>query len=146
MADTCCETCPRCRGLKGGPAFVDTADSGWYEPFIPCSLCKGEGTLTAEQMQRYEEGRWHREKRLARGESLRQCAHRLGVSPAAVSAYESRLGPCPFATPPRRSPPMPSLTRLFRRWFPRRAKPLPVDVFDRRGGLRNLCHTLGFDE
>lgn len=80
--------CPRCKGRKGGPAFIDGATGGSFDPFLACDLCKGEGAVSAQTVTWHEAGRAHYQARVARGESLMECATRLGIGVAELSGAE----------------------------------------------------------
>lgn len=81
--------CPRCNGARTSAAFISLADgSSRYAPALPCSLCKGVGTVGAQAAAWFYVGRAHYEARVARMESVRECAKRLSVSPSELSAME----------------------------------------------------------
>lgn len=80
--------CPRCTGDGGYHAFVHRAD-GCSEEYLTCDLCRGDGKISDEVVGWLKEGSDHRNERVARDESLRECARRLGVSPALISAMET---------------------------------------------------------
>jgi hypothetical protein len=90
-------TCPQCNGRKGSTAFLDGYDpktgrsKGWTE-WTVCSLCKGVGTLPAEEaatvIARREKGEALRQDRIARGLSQREEAKRLGITPMELNARE----------------------------------------------------------
>lgn len=80
--------CPRCAGDGGYHALVHRKD-GCSEEYLTCDLCKGEGKIPAEVAAWLKEGSDHRNERVAREESLRECARRLGVPAALISAMET---------------------------------------------------------
>lgn len=82
------EQCPRCHGKGTFAAFVDTATDGWYDPAIKCDLCKGTGSIAAQIVEWLEIGRAHYERRIARDESIMECARRLGIRAAELSSME----------------------------------------------------------
>lgn len=82
------DKCPRCTGDGGYYALVTRA-TGCTEEYLTCLLCKGDGQISAEVVGWLKEGSDHRNARVARDESLRECAKRLGVSPALLSAMET---------------------------------------------------------
>ena len=95
MGDTI--TCKFCHG-KGfvGPVFVDRSDgTGELLERIECTHCGCTGVWDAEHLARYEAGRAHRQERIAREESLRECASRLGISPAQLCNFEQGRAPLP---------------------------------------------------
>ena len=55
---------------------------------MPCADCDGTGQWSAERLELYERGQRYREQRVLRGESLREAAKRLGVSPTQLSNFE----------------------------------------------------------
>lgn len=81
-------TCPRCTGDGGYYALVTRA-TGCAEEYLTCDLCKGDGKISDEVAGWLKEGVDHRNARVARDESLRECARRLGLSPALISAMET---------------------------------------------------------
>ncbi len=89
-------TCKRCDGAgQIGPIHVHKADGKheWRES-MPCPDCDGTGQWSAERLELYERGQRHRDHRIMRGESLREAAKRLGISPAQLSAFEQgKAGP-----------------------------------------------------
>jgi len=92
--------CPRCRGRGTFNAFVSRSDgSGGYEEGIRCAHCRGASLVSDTQKRWMDRGALCRLDRVKRGESLMQAAHRLGLSPATVSAMEQgRENPSPLET------------------------------------------------
>jgi hypothetical protein len=97
--------CPRCEG-KGwvGPVHINRGDKPheWRER-MDCSLCKGTGQIDDDTRAGVEFGKRFRDMRIARGESIRECAKRLGLSTAELSGLEQGRGGMtawhhPFAT------------------------------------------------
>jgi hypothetical protein len=80
--------CPYCDGRGSTSAFVDTGDSGWYDPNLPCSLCRGSGHISQRTAVWLIIGQEHSRKRKARDESIRECARRLGIRAAELSGME----------------------------------------------------------
>lgn len=80
--------CPECEG--GGPfiALVKPRRGPCRTEFVECQACKGTGEIDEEQARRIEEGRRLMKERIARGESLREAAVRLGVSVVKLSQLE----------------------------------------------------------
>lgn len=90
-------TCPRCEGRKGGPAFLGGPTGSHFDPFFPCDMCKGKGEVLDHVAKWFAVGRVHYRERLARGESLRECARRLGFGLAELSSMEhGRADPAPL--------------------------------------------------
>lgn len=84
--------CPCCNGRKTFDAFIDYADpdgsrQGEFRR-MTCQTCGGTGTVTEDVAHAIARGRKYREARMARGESLRECAQRLGISAADLSRVE----------------------------------------------------------
>lgn len=77
--------CPRCNGAGAYRALV--CPSGELRD-ITCSLCGGARELSDEQALRLEDGARMRRERIDRGESLREAARRLGISPSDLSRLE----------------------------------------------------------
>lgn len=80
--------CPRCTGDGGYHALVHRKD-GCSEEYLECFLCHGNGNISPEVAAWLEEGAAHRNARVARYESLLECARRLGVRPSLISAMET---------------------------------------------------------
>lgn len=91
--------CPSCGGRKYSSGFVDGSapngrEFGYYTDRLPCSTCDGAGIVTAQMLEWLRIGTRHRKARVDRQESIRQCADRLGISPADISSMEhGRLDP-----------------------------------------------------
>ena len=81
--------CPDCKGAKmlsanlGGPP--DMPAVAWFT----CGRCAGQGVVTPELDRWWEAGRLHRERRIARKESLRDCAARYSLPLATVCDLEN---------------------------------------------------------
>lgn len=87
MAETC-ETC----GGEGstGPVHINRGDAPHeWRGSMPCHDCDGTGQWTAERHARWQAGQKMRAERLARGESLREAAKRMGITPAKLSVTEA---------------------------------------------------------
>jgi len=79
--------CPDCKGKKKIMAFVDGQDFNGVEE-LNCLRCKGYGEID-EDMERWMKiGGVHRTWRVAQWESLAECAKRLGMGAADLSAME----------------------------------------------------------
>lgn len=90
--------CPSCSGKGTTAAFVDTETRGWFDPSLPCSLCRGTGKISEQQMAWRTAGRIHYRERVARQESIMECAQRLGIRSAELSAMEhGRADPAPLS-------------------------------------------------
>lgn len=89
-------TCPRCGGSKRSEAFVDGPRFHGIR-LVDCAMCKGAGVVTAWQFEWWQAGQNHYRARVDRGESVRECARRLGISAADLSGMEhGRLDPAPI--------------------------------------------------
>ncbi len=82
------DQCPRCRGDGGYHAIVTRA-TGCTEEYLQCHLCAGAGRISDEVVEWLKVGSEHRNQRVERLESLRECAKRLGISAALLSAMET---------------------------------------------------------
>lgn len=81
--------CPHCDGFGANAAFIRHANGeGSYDPALRCDLCSGTGTVSRQTINWLSVGRTHRDARVGRGESVMECARRLGLTPAALSAME----------------------------------------------------------
>lgn len=85
-------TCPCCDGRGSNAGFICYADGSGtrsqYDEAITCDLCKGVGKIAKQIAQWLEIGRAHYLNRVARDESVMECAKRLGLRPSQVSAME----------------------------------------------------------
>lgn len=98
-------TCPTCDGTgKTGPVHINRGEQPheWRES-MPCLTCAGNKTIHNDKAIAMEFGRAARNKRVARGESLREASKRYGMSPAELSGLERGDGGMaawehPFAT------------------------------------------------
>ena len=83
-------TCQRCNGHgMVGPAHINRGDKPHTWEMIRCTSCGGSGYWTARQAIAARNGEEIRRRRIERGESLRDAARRLGMSPAELSAVEN---------------------------------------------------------
>lgn len=86
--------CPSCNGAKGSEGFLicDTRKSSaeWKSgpQWFPCTLCRGEGTITDEQEQWRLRGLAMRAARLAADRSLTEEAKRRGMKVSMLSDME----------------------------------------------------------
>ena len=55
---------------------------------VRCSICKGDGRISAAPAALMAQGKNWRDARVARGETLLEMSRRLGMSPADLSAIE----------------------------------------------------------
>lgn len=84
--------CSRCSGrgftLKLLRIRTESAglDCQWHKS--DCATCRGGGEIDRETYERIERGHALREARIARLESLRDAAARLGVTPERLSQIE----------------------------------------------------------
>ncbi|WP_316176282.1 hypothetical protein [Bradyrhizobium sp. SZCCHNRI1073] len=79
--------CPDCKGKKQMMAFVDGQDfNGVAE--IACLRCRGSGEVCEDTERWMKIGGIHRTWRVAQWESLAECANRLGMGAAELSAME----------------------------------------------------------
>lgn len=86
--------CPHCKGAGHVAALVCGASGSRYDPTWRCGTCKGEGRLSATVAGWLAVGRTHYKARVARGESVRECARRYGIGAAELSGMEhGRLDP-----------------------------------------------------
>ena len=86
--ETSLAQCPDCRGKGTISAFVDWEGGGEFREGIRCHGCGGTGRVTAQRIIWRGAGKQHRDARVARMESLRDCAARLGVSAVELSDIE----------------------------------------------------------
>ena len=89
--------CPSCDGRGSSAGFICFADGSdqrsGYNDAIQCSLCRGAGSISLETAERFRIGREHYKARVARDESLMECAKRLGLKPSELSAMEHGRAP-----------------------------------------------------
>lgn len=82
-------TCPGCNGIKTSVAHIHKRPietSEWR--IVPCTVCHGDGTITAAHTERIAQGKALRRQRLARRMTLLDAAKALGMSAAAYSRME----------------------------------------------------------
>ena len=77
--------CPDC---KGEGKMFGFGCPGFRPMELPCNTCEGTGQVDAAYVARKAEGEHHRQARVERRETLRQCSIRLGVDPSKLSHYE----------------------------------------------------------
>ena len=83
------DKCQRCGGTGSiGPVLFDSANDAGYRKSMPCDDCDGTGQWDEAKTERWRIGRAHREKRVARDESLRECAKRYGMTAAQLFDFE----------------------------------------------------------
>lgn len=98
-------TCQWCQGEGHRRGFVDgvTPDGlefGYFTEHIKCTTCDGTGQISKQQAEWQEIGMRCRRERMLRGETIMQCADRLGVKPFEISHMENgRLDPTPLEMP-----------------------------------------------
>jgi hypothetical protein len=81
--------CQRCNGNGVvGPVHINRGDNPHTWEMIRCSSCGGSGYWSNHQAAAARDGEALRQERLARDESLREAAKRMGISPAELSAIE----------------------------------------------------------
>lgn len=83
-----------CRYCDGrgyvGPVHVNRGSLGseWLDR-IECTHCGETGQWDEEHVAMYEEGQRHKRDRVMRGETLREAAARLGLTPGQLSSFET---------------------------------------------------------
>ena len=82
--------CPDCEGRR---RIISIACPGYHQIVSPCRLCKGAGSVTAEQLTAVENGKAFRAYRVAQGLSQRQMAAAHNLSPQSLSKIEAGLLP-----------------------------------------------------
>lgn len=80
--------CPACKGRKGNVVLAKQTDGPCRPMQLPCYLCKGTGQVSDEQLDWIKLGQKLREDRMARDESSREAAKRLGLHPVEYSRME----------------------------------------------------------
>lgn len=86
-------TCPHCDGRGSNAAFIEHANGeGSYNPALRCGLCSGSGSVSGQTIGWLSIGSRHRKARIARDESIRECARRMGIGPAELSGMENGRG------------------------------------------------------
>jgi hypothetical protein len=85
-------TCPKCQGagldFGWGDKFTSDATMQGGPAVIPCPQCKGAKTVPAEMIGWIVKGEQLREARIARRETLRDAALRLGIPAVVLSEAE----------------------------------------------------------
>lgn len=83
--------CPFCLGKKGSTCHVNTGlDSSEHRrEWIDCSQCGATGEITEHHHEHVIKARTKRKERVARGETMRDAADRLGISVAKLCAMET---------------------------------------------------------
>lgn len=86
--------CPRCDGRGWvGPIHINRGDKPHeWRKRMDCDLCRATGTISDDVRDAIELGRRFRERRIARDESLREAAQRLGMRASELSALETGRG------------------------------------------------------
>jgi hypothetical protein len=69
-------------------AFVERVSGGHFDPALRCNLCLGDGRISVTKADWVARGKVHYKARVARGESFRDCARRLGLGSAELSGME----------------------------------------------------------
>ncbi len=89
--------CPDCKGAKDVFAFVNTGPdaSKHRSGMMPCRRCSGRGAVPFQMAEWMRQGRLMRDARVARRESLREAAQRLGMGSAVLSRLEQGYEPIP---------------------------------------------------
>lgn len=87
------QTCPQCDGRGTNAGLIHYVDgfghrASRYDDAIRCSLCGGTGQISKQTAEWLAIGRQHYETRIARDESLRECAVRMGIKASELSAME----------------------------------------------------------
>ncbi|WP_375751577.1 hypothetical protein [Vibrio sp. HN007] len=85
------QICPVCNGNVESVAFHNTGvdSSTHYTTIHQCKFCDGRGRVPFDRHKQFVKGRLLRELRLSKGETLSECAERLGVSVADISKSEN---------------------------------------------------------
>lgn len=84
------QTCPRCDGAgETGPVLACGPRGSQLIDKVPCWLCKGAKTISAQQAERMEIGERVREKRLGQRITQGGLAGYLGIDRVAFSQAES---------------------------------------------------------
>lgn len=84
------QTCPRCDGKRGADCFINrgpdvrTHSLEWRS----CPTCGGTGKIDRRRAALILQGKEMRDARVARRETLREAALRLGMNPAELAAIE----------------------------------------------------------
>lgn len=81
--------CPKCRGEKQIYAFENRGDKPHTSGMRDCPCCEGIGHISDTKKKAIEDGYEMRLQRNNRGESLADCAYRLGISVAELSSIEN---------------------------------------------------------
>lgn len=83
-------SCQMCKG-KGwsGPVHINRGNGPheWVER-LPCNDCGGSGSWSMDRWNAWQIGQALRNKRIARDESLRECAQQMGIPASKLSAIE----------------------------------------------------------
>lgn len=81
--------CPKCNGAGSGIAHINRGSQPHAWQTIDCRSCKGSGRISAEYMERIEDGELKRQERIAQQLSLREMAALLGITPRELSEMEN---------------------------------------------------------
>lgn len=86
--------CPRCDGSgKTGPVHINRGSKPHeWRSEMACDFCGGAGKISEDQADAMKLGKAFRERRVARDESLREAAKRLGMKASELSALERGRG------------------------------------------------------
>ena len=81
-------TCPKCKGRGERKSIICLNPSGARQVIAHCGFCEGAGEVCEEKAKAIDIGRQIMAHRLKDGETIRQRATKLGVTPTDLSAVE----------------------------------------------------------
>lgn len=87
------ERCPTCNGEGGANALLRYDDGRCREQWMPCSACRGAGTVSERRAAVTRAGEALGERRRALDLSLRELAAKLGISASNLSDVEHGRAP-----------------------------------------------------